>query len=194
MRIKKFIRVFLPVSDKPMATKTHVFPKTMKMNRITSITSWGIWKKENKISIIHGTWLDCSSRVAIATKVYHVKSTKYEICAIWQRFLILYSFLVQTKRGVHWVRLNPTLHLLISYENEIIWSQRDQIISFSLNINVKRDKISKANPPHPHTYEPPFKKSWICPWFSIRKEYWSHGPICFVISTLCIGDTWNYYS
>ena len=29
--------------------------------------------------------------------------------------------------------LKPPPHLLISYENEIIWSQRDQIISFSLN-------------------------------------------------------------
>ena len=34
----------------------------------------------------------------------------------------------------------------ISYENEIIWSQRDQIISFSWDIEETQDKISKANP------------------------------------------------
>ena len=49
------------------------------------------------------------------------------------------------------VRLNPPPRppFLISYENEIIWSQWDQIISFSWDIQEKWDKISKANP---HTF------------------------------------------
>ena len=39
----------------------------------------------------------------------------------------------------------------------------DQIISISWDVLEKWDKISKAKPPHIYTYEPPFRKSWICP-------------------------------
>ena len=41
----------------------------------------------------------------------------------------------------------PAPSFEISYRNEIIWSQWDQVISFSWDIQEKWDKISKAKPP-----------------------------------------------
>ena len=51
----------------------------------------------------------------------------------------------------------------MSYENEIIWSQWDQTISFSWDIQKKWDKISKAKP---HTYVhmyPLSRNPWSAP-------------------------------
>ena len=54
---------------------------------------------------------------------------------------------VQRIQGVRRTPFHPTpFRFKISYQNEIIWSQRDQIIPFSWDTYEKCDKISKANP------------------------------------------------
>ena len=84
------------------------------------------------------------------------------------------------------IELPPTPRFLISYENEIIWSQWDQIISFSWDIEEKWDKISKANPhtplyiliwtPFPEILDSPL------PWFRRAKET---GSYQFWMSSKC---------
>ena len=62
-------------------------------------------------------------------------------------------------RGFAWTPFPPKFY--VSYENEIIWSHWDQIISFSWNIFKELRYNKQSESQHVYTSEPHFQKSRI---------------------------------
>ena len=89
---------------------------------------------------------------------------------------------VADPEGVQVIRLN---HPLCPSFLNILWKWNNLVSARPKGIFKRNEKISKPNPPHIYTYEPPFQKSWIRPCSGqsfVFKHFWAQHTL---LSTAC---------